>query len=245
MKLPALTLGLALSGMARCETVPPDMTTSPHPRAAAAAARVQPALRRDLASAGMEFGAPVFLRAFKEERELELFVLQRGTATFKLFRVYPIVAASGTLGPKLAEGDGQVPEGFYAVPPAAMNPNSSYHLSFNIGYPNAYDRSHRRTGSLIMIHGNQVSIGCLAMTDGKIEEIYTLCAAAHAGGQKFFHVHIFPFRMTGGRMDKAAGSEWEPFWENLKEGHEWFEKHRFPPDATVRNGRYHFHEAAR
>jgi murein L,D-transpeptidase YafK len=193
----------------------------------------------------MEFGAPVFLRAFKEERVLELFALHRATGTFKLFRSYPIAAASGTLGPKLAEGDGQVPEGFYAVPPSAMNPDSRYHLAINIGYPNAYDRSHRRTGSLIMIHGNRVSIGCLAMTDEKIEEIYTLCAAAHAGGQPFFRVHVFPFRMTGGRMGKAAGSEWEAFWENLKQGHDWFETHRVPPDATVRDGRYHFREAAR
>ena len=233
-------LSLALCAMASGETIPPDMTRSPHPRAAAAASRVQPALVRDLKAAGLEFGAPVFLRAFKEERLLELFLQNRETGKFTLFRSYPVAAASGTLGPKLAEGDGQVPEGFYHVPPSAMKPDSRYHLAFNIGYPNAFDRALHRTGSHIMIHGNRVSIGCLAMTDSKIEEIYTLCAAAHAGGQKFFRVHIFPFRMTEVRMKQAAGSEWEEFWENLKQGYDWFENHRVPPDASVNGGTYRF-----
>jgi murein L,D-transpeptidase YafK len=242
MKLAALFP--ALCAMACGETTPPDMTRSPHPRAAAAASRVQPTLMRDLQAAGLDFGAPVFLRAFKEERVLELFVKHRCTGKFTLFRSYPVAAASGTLGPKLAEGDGQVPEGFYAVPPSAMNPNSKYHLSFNIGYPNAFDRAHGRTGSHIMIHGNRVSIGCLAMTDPKIEEIYTLCAAAHAGRQRFFRVHIFPFRMTEARMKQAAGSEWEDFWKNLKEGYDWFEKRRIPPDASVNGGKYRFRGTA-
>lgn len=211
-----------------------------HPRAAAAAARVRPALERDLAAAGLRFGDPVFIRAFKEERRLELFVRNRGTGKFDLFRTYVIAAASGKPGPKLAEGDGQVPEGFYYVPSSAMKPDSAYHLAFNIGYPNSYDRAQGWTGSAIMIHGNRVSIGCLAMTDEKIGEIYTLCAAAHTGGQRFFRVHLFPFRMTGDRMKQAAGCEWHEFWRNLKEGHDWFERHRVPPDVTVRGGRYHF-----
>jgi murein L,D-transpeptidase YafK len=213
-----------------------------HPRAVAAAARVRPALERDLAVAGLRFGDPVFIRAFKEERRLELFVRNRGTGKFDLFRSYVIAAASGNPGPKLAEGDGQVPEGLYHVPPSAMKPDSTYHLAFNIGYPNSHDRARGWTGSLIMIHGNRVSIGCLAMTDEKIEEIYTLCAAAHAGGQEFFRVHLFPFRMTGERMRKTAGSEWHDFWMNLREGYDHFEKTRIPPDVTVRRGRYHFSE---
>ena len=100
------------------------------------------------------------------------------------------------------------------------------------------------TGSLIMIHGNRVSVGCLAMTDPKIEEIYTLCAAAHAGGQPFFRVHIFPFRMTDARMKRAAASKWIDFWENLKQGHDWFEQHGVPPDAGVEGARYRFAAAA-
>jgi murein L,D-transpeptidase YafK len=190
----------------------------------------------------LQFGAPVFIRAFKEERRLELFIQQSDSRKFVLFRTYPIVAASGTLGPKLAEGDGQVPEGFYSVPPSAMKPDSRYHLAFNIGYPNAYDRFHGRTGTAIMVHGNCVSIGCLAMTDEKIEEIFTLCAAAHDHGQKSFNVHIFPFRMTDERMKKAAGSEWLTFWRNLKEGYDCFEKTRVPPQIGMRGGRYESRE---
>ncbi len=238
MKLLALALGIALSGSAAAQS----MKNPPHPRAAAASASVRPALERDLTAAGLRFGDPVFLRAFKEERQLELFVQNRRSGIFDLFRTYPIAAASGTLGPKLAEGDGQVPEGFYAVPPSSMKPDSRYHLAFNIGYPNAFDRSLGRTGSLIMVHGNQVSIGCLAMTDKKIEEIYTLASAAHEGGQRSIPIHIFPFRMTEARMQKAAGSAWFAFWTNLKQGHDWFEKHRIPPNATVRNGLYVFRD---
>ncbi len=240
MKPFALILGIGIAAVGLCQAIPSAMKTSTHPRAVAAAARVRPALERDLTQAGLEFGAPVFLRAFKQERLLELFVLNRRSGTFQLFRSYRIAAASGRLGPKLAEGDSQVPEGFYHVPPSAMKPDSQYHLAFNIGFPNTHDRALGRSGSLIMVHGNQVSIGCLAMTDEKIEEIYTLCSAAHAGGQPFFRIHIFPFRMTDERLQQAAGSEWHAFWQNLKQGYDWFEKHHLPPDVTVHDGTYRF-----
>lgn len=215
-----------------------------HPRAAAAAAKLRPALVRDLTAAGLSFGDPVFIRAFKEERRLELFVQKQSSGKFELFRTYVIAAASGKLGPKLAEGDNQVPEGFYFVPPSAMKPDSNYHLAFNIGYPNSYDAALGRTGGLIMIHGSRFSIGCLAMTDDKIEEIFTLCAAANAGGQKFFRVHIFPFRMTEKRMEAAADSEWLSFWKNLKDGYDSFERTQVPPDVTVRDAKYHFSDAS-
>lgn len=209
-------------------------------RAAAARARVMLGLRRDLSELGMEVGAPVFLRAFKEERVLEVFVQSKADGKYYMFRSYPIAAASGKLGPKLAEGDGQVPEGFYYVTKAAMNPNSTYHLAFNIGFPNAYDRAHGRTGSFIMVHGNRLSIGCLAMTDEKIEEIYTLCDAALENGQPFFRVHVFPFRMTDERMARARSGEWEDFWKNLQQGYDWFEQKRVPPDVGVEEGKYIF-----
>lgn len=231
---------LLVPGVVACEQSKCPMSSPRNPRAAAAEARVRPALERDLKTTGLEFGAPVFIRAFKEERQLELFIQSRASGKFELFRSYPIAAASGTLGPKLTEGDSQVPEGFYFVPPSAMKPDSRYHLAFNIGYPNEYDQSLDHTGSAIMIHGNRVSIGCLAMTDEKIEEIFTLCAAAHANGQKFFRVHIFPFRMTADRMAKASDSEWEGFWRNLQEGYDRFEKTRIPPEITVKGGRYQF-----
>ena len=147
---------------------------------------------------------------------------------------------SGTLGPKLAEGDCQAPEGFYFVANRHLNPRSTYHLSFNLGFPNAYDLAHGRTGSHLMVHGSDMSIGCFAMTDPGIEEIYTLCAAALAKGQPFFRVHIFPFRMNEERMTKAAGDPWEEFWKNLKEGHDLFERNHVPPEVNVQDKRYVF-----
>jgi murein L,D-transpeptidase YafK len=209
-------------------------------RAAQAADNVRPTLERDLAAAGLHFGDPVFIRAFKRERQLELYVRNRVTEKYDLFRTYKIAGMSGNSGPKLAEGDGQVPEGFYFVPPRAMNPNSQYHLSFNIGYPNDFDRAHQRTGSAIMVHGNRISIGCLAMTDEKIEEIYTLCSAAHDGGQPYFRIHIFPARMTVEWMQKVAGNVNEEFWKNLKEGYDLFEKNGTPPEVSVVDRCYRF-----
>lgn len=239
-----LTL-LGLLSLASCEEKQPtpviDHSIPAGPqRAAAAAANVSPALKRDLTAKGLEFGAPVYLRAFKEERVLELFVQNRTTGKYGLFRSYHIAGTSGGPGPKLSEGDGQVPEGFYFVPPAAMKPDSQYHLAFNIGYPNSYDSALGRTGNAIMIHGNSISIGCLAMTDEKIEEIYTLCAAAHQGGQAFFRVHIFPFRMTEEAMNASSDSPHVEFWKNLKEGFDLFEGTQIPPNATVAGGRYRF-----
>ena len=245
---PALVICfLSLISLASCQekkkpTSPVIDYTIPSgaPRAAAAAANVRPVLEPDLTASGLKFGDPVFIRAFKDQNQLELFVRNRTTGKFDLFRTYPIAAASGTLGPKLVEGDGQVPEGFYFVTPAAMKPDSQFHLSFNIGFPNEYDRAHGRTGSVIMVHGNQLSVGCLAMTDEKIEEIYTLCAAALQGGQAGFRVHIFPFRMTEEAMAEAAGNSNEDFWKNLREGYDFFEKNHVPPEVSVVDTRYQF-----
>jgi murein L,D-transpeptidase YafK len=171
---------------------------------------------------------------------LELWIRHRGSEKYEHFRTWAVAARSGEPGPKLAEGDNQVPEGFYFVPASGMKPDSVFHLAFNIGYPNAYDRHHGRTGSFIMIHGNRVSIGCLAMTDAKIEEIYTLCDAALKGGQQFFRVHLFPFRMTDERLARETGNEWFDFWSNLKEGHDHFERTKVPPEVEVEAGRYRF-----
>lgn len=223
-------------------TVPTDsVEILPGPeRAAAAKARVISQLDKDLAEKNLHFGDPVFLRAFKDERLLELWMRRRETGKYELFRSWPIAGASGQLGPKLAEGDSQVPEGFYVVTPERMKPDSQFHLAFNIGYPNAYDRANGRTGTYIMIHGNECSIGCLAMTDARIEEIYTLCDAALKNGQPFFRVHVFPFRMTEERMASVRGQTWEDFWKNLKEGHDLFERNKVPPEVEVEGLRYIF-----
>ena len=209
-------------------------------RARKAAERVRPNLTRDLAAQGLRFGDPVFLRILKEERSLELWVREPNRKTFRRFRTYRIAAMSGKLGPKQREGDRQAPEGFYFVAPAQMNPRSRFHLSFDIGYPNEFDRAHGRDGTFIMVHGNRVSIGCFAMTDKKIEEIYTLCDAALTNGQRFFRVHVFPFRMTRERMAEARQSRWHSFWKNLKEGYDAFEKTRVPPNVEVEARRYVF-----
>jgi len=243
VKFPAIRVFLLLVWSLSCEKQQDKMDTPPLPRAEAAAARVRPALEVALAEKNLRFGNKVFIRAFKEEKMLELFIENPSTKRFERFRTYPIAAASGMLGPKLAEGDRQVPEGFYAVPPSAMNPNSRFHLAFNIGYPNALDRSLKRSGSAIMIHGDRVSIGCLAMTDESIEEIYTLCEAAHHGGQDAFAVHIFPFRMTTQRLETEKSSRWHAHWSNLKEGYDHFEKNQRTPIISAKDGRYHFEPA--
>ncbi|MFC1657215.1 L,D-transpeptidase family protein [Candidatus Moduliflexota bacterium] len=207
-------------------------------RSRTAISRVRPSLEAELSGRGMEYGSGIYLRIFKKSRELELWIEKGGT--FELFRTYPVCSYSGKLGPKVKTGDRQSPEGFYHIRPKSMNPYSRFHLSLNIGYPNAYDRAHGRTGSALMVHGNCVSIGCYATTDRKTEEIYALADAALGGGQEFFRVHIFPFRMAEGNMNKYEKSKWYTFWENLSEGYDNFEKEKRPPDVTVRGKKYHF-----
>jgi len=118
----------------------------------------------------MEKESPVLVRIFKEESELEVWKQDR-TGRFALLKTYPICRWSGELGPKIKQGDRQAPEGFYTITPGQMNPNSAYYLSFNMGYPNAFDRAHGRTGAQVMVHGDCSSRGCYAMTDDQISEI--------------------------------------------------------------------------
>jgi len=212
-------------------------------RARKAAARVSPILNDLFANQGSTLGSPVFVRILKEERVLELYG-QIPAGPFKLLKSYPICTYSGTLGPKLQEGDNQSPEGFYFVTPDRLNPLSSFHLSFNIGFPNAYDRAHGRTGSFLMVHGSCVSIGCYAMTDAGIEEIYTSVAAALAAGQPIVRVHIFPFALTDDKLAQYVNHPWHDFWTNLKEGYDYFEHNRRPPNVEVVNRRYVFNTAS-
>jgi murein L,D-transpeptidase YafK len=189
-----------------------------------------------LAGQGLALGAPVLIRIFKREFELELW-MQRG-GRFHRFAVYPICRWSGGLGPKLAEGDWQAPEGFYTVDAKALNPASRWHRAFNLGFPNALDRAHGRTGSYLMVHGGCASIGCYAMTNAVIDEIWRVVTAALKGGQRRFHVHIFPFRMTEDNLARRSGARWAAFWRDLKAGHDAFEATQLPPAISVCNGRY-------
>lgn len=202
--------------------------------------RMTPRLTKELNAQDLKLGSPVFVRIFKESRELELWVEHLPSHTFRHFKTWPIAAMSGKPGPKKAEGDLQAPEGFYYVPRSRMKPDSRFHLAFNLGYPNTYDQAHSRTGSFLMVHGNRVSIGCFAMTNPGIEEIYTLCRVAQKQGQTFFRVHSFPFRMTPKRLAREQRSPHHAFWLNLREGYDWFEKYRTPPEVSVKDKAYHF-----
>lgn len=188
----------------------------------------------------LEAGTEAFIRIFKKESELELWIKAPDAARFELDRTFPICRWSGELGPKLREGDGQSPEGFYKIQLGSLNPNSSYHLSFNLGFPNAYDRANGRTGSYLMVHGACVSIGCYAMTDDGIEQIYGAVETVLNGGQDSLSIHIFPFRMTDAAMAEHAEEEWFSFWLNLKQGYDLFELSQLPPKVSVDQKRYLF-----
>ncbi len=200
--------------------------------------RVAPRLSKAIKRKGATLGDPVFIRIFKKEKQLEIWFRQG--LSYIMFKSYTICRFSGGLGPKLREGDKQSPEGFYTVGTSQLNPNSSYHLSFNLGFPNEYDRSHHRTGSLLMIHGRCSSIGCFAMTDFRMDEIYAVVESAIIAGQHQVPVHIFPFKMTRANMALHKNSKWIHFWRNIKEGYDYFEGHHTPPLVTVQNKRYQF-----
>jgi len=189
-----------------------------------------------LTGKGLIMGAPIFIRIFKAESELELW-MKKGDR-FVLFQTYPICRWSGLLGPKLREGDRQSPEGFYSVEKRQLNPRSRWHRSFNVGYPNKFDRSFDRTGSLIMVHGGCSSIGCFAVTNEAISEIWKIINASFAGGQKRFQVHTFPFRMTARNMAAHENSRWFDFWRNLKTGYDQFAYDHRPPEISHCNGHY-------
>lgn len=183
-------------------------------------------------------GKPVYLRIFKQEHILELWYQDR--STYKLYKTFDICTWAGSLGPKLKEGDGQSPEGFYSISTKQLKPDSKYHRAFNLGFPNTYDKAHKRTGSYLMVHGGCVSIGCYAMTDPVIDQIYTLVEAALNNGQKTFSTHIFPFKMTNRNMDKYKHHQWINFWRNLKEGYDFFEKSKVPPKVKIVTRQYIF-----
>lgn len=191
-----------------------------------------------LAASGLKLGEPVLIRIYKRDFELEVWMQSGGV--FHRFATYPICRWSGYLGPKLREGDGQAPEGFYTVDASALNPNSNYHRSFNVGYPNAFDRAKGRTGSLIMVHGDCRSIGCFAMTNAQIGEIWKIVTAALGAGQKRFQVQIYPFRMSDRALAAHADDFNAAFWRDLKMGSDLFEKSFLPPKVSVCGGRYRF-----
>jgi murein L,D-transpeptidase YafK len=196
-------------------------------------------LINDIAAKEMDPQSPILVRLFKQEAELEVWK-QDKSGRFALLTTYPICRWSGDLGPKTKEGDRQAPEGFYNITPAQMNPESQFYLSFNMGYPNAYDRSHGRTGAHLMVHGDCSSRGCYAMTDEQMSEIYALGRESFFGGQRSFQVQAYPFRMTAQNMAKHRNNPNMPFWKMLKQGNDHFEVTQLEPKVDVCEQRYVF-----
>jgi murein L,D-transpeptidase YafK len=197
------------------------------------------ALAAEIGKRKMPQKSPILIRIFKEESELEVWK-QDSRGKFALLKTYPICRWSGDLGPKIREGDGQAPEGFYTVTPGQMRPNSNYYLAFDLGFPNVYDKANDRTGSFLMVHGNCASVGCYAMTDEQIQEIYALGRDAFLSGQKAFQVQAYPFRMTPLNMALHRNNPNMPFWRMLKEGNDHFEATRVEPHVDVCEKRYVF-----
>jgi murein L,D-transpeptidase YafK len=200
---------------------------------------VPPKLLAAMVEKDMDLQSPILIRLFKQEAELEIWKQDR-SGKFALLKTYPICRWSGDLGPKTREGDRQAPEGFYSITPAQMNPQSAYYLSFNTGYPNAYDRSLGHTGSELMVHGDCSSRGCYAMTDEQIAEIYAMGRESFFGGQKAFQFEAFPFHMTPLNMAKHRNNPNMAFWKMIKEGYDHFEITRQEPKVDFCEKHYVF-----
>ena len=192
-----------------------------------------------LGQKGMPKESPILVRIFKEESELEVWK-QDTTGRFEMLKVYPICRWSGELGPKVREGDRQAPEGFYTITPALMNPNSSYYLAINTGFPNTYDKANGRSGAFLMIHGDCSSRGCYAMTDEQIGEIYSLARESFLGGQQSFQIQAYPFRMTAANLARHRTNPNMPFWRMIKEGNDHFEVTHMEPKVDVCDHHYVF-----
>jgi hypothetical protein len=219
-----------------------SLTDPPLQRIAEAEAAKRDVVKKLFADAGVSFPpAQLLLRAFKEDKRLEMWAASRAGAPLTRVATYEICMASGKLGPKRRQGDLQVPEGFYVL--NEYNPASSFHLAMQVSYPNLSDRilgDKKDPGNEIMIHGRCASIGCLAMSDERIQEIWIAAAALRwAGG--VVHVHIFPARDMAALIASPEYAEHHAFWENLREGYDLFEqKHLLFTPRVDADGRYRF-----
>lgn len=226
-----LVLILALLGGSALSEIPDSR------RSKAAFERTAPRLLTELGAQNHQLGAPIFIQITKVPAELSVY-LQSEDGSYEHFRTYPICAYSGGLGPKKREGDGKSPEGFYFVRPSQLNPASSYHLSFNLGFPNKFDQAQGYSGSFLMVHGSCVSIGCYAMTDPAIEEIWTLMVSAFEHGQREIPVHIFPYKMNWPVRAALPNHDDRQFWRSLIPAWTAFAATRIPPEISVAGGQY-------
>jgi murein L,D-transpeptidase YafK len=164
----------------------------------------------------------LFLRGFKKEQVLEVWVKEKGKEEFVLLHTYEICTTSGMLGPKRKEGDLQIPEGVYHI--NHFNPQSNFYLSLGLNYPNASDKilSHAtKPGGSIYIHGNCVTIGCIPITDERIKELYVLAVEARNNGQEKIPVHVFPTKLDNGTVEKliaehSPNEKIQSFWKNME-----------------------------
>jgi murein L,D-transpeptidase YafK len=205
---------------------------------AKATKELPPALLSLLRQKKMPKHSPILVRIFKEEAELEVWK-QDSSGHFQLLKTFPVCRWSGDLGPKLHQGDRQAPEGFYTVTPELMNPNSNYYLAINTGFPNSFDKANNRNGSLLMIHGDCSSMGCYAMTDEQISEIYALARDALLG-RPSFQVQAYPFRLTPANLARHRTHPQLAFWKMLKIGNDHFEATHLEPKVDVCDRRYVF-----
>ena len=183
--------------------------------------------------------SPTLIRTYKKEAELEIWKM-KSNGEYALLKTYPMCRWSGQLGPKKREGDMQVPEGFYSIAPGQMNPNSHYYLAFNVGYPNAYDRSYGRGGGNVMVHGVCSSAGCFSMTDEQVADIYAIARESFEGGQREIQLQSYPFHMTAQNMAKFRLDPNIDFWKNLKDGSDHFEVAKTEPSVLVCGKHYVF-----
>ena len=178
----------------------------------------------------------IYMRAFKHEKLVEVWLKNTGDLKYKLFRTYDICASSGDLGPKRKEGDGQVPEGFYKID--LFNPTSEYYLSMRINYPNASDvilKEGLSPGGAIMMHGDCVTIGCLPMTDEKIKELYVLCLEARNRNTPVY-IDIYPAKFTPENLkmlEEGYHKNKMSFWKTLKLGYDYFETNKWLPKINI------------
>ncbi len=193
---------------------------------------------------GMTKEAPILIRSYKQESELEIWK-RASDGKYALLKSFPMCRWSGQLGPKMREGDRQVPEGFYTLTPGQLNPNSSYYVAMNVGYPNALDKAYGRTGGLIMVHGACSSAGCMSMTDEQIAEIYALTREAFTGGQQQVQIQSMPFRMTPKNLAKFRADPNIAFWKNIKEGSDHFDVTKQEPKVAVCGKKYVFNATSK
>ena len=212
-----------------------------------AASRMEDSLKKQFEKQNLTWPPQaMYLRSFKFDRQLEIWVKSNAKEPYKLFKTYKVCQQSGSTGPKRVEGDYQVPEGFYYI--NEFNPNSNYHLSLGLNYPNASDRilsDANRPGSAIYIHGNCVSTGCIPITDAPIEELYFLASNVRNQGQEFIPVHVFPVKYNVKKsMDFLENSMkdnayLQHFNRNIKEVFDYFEtKKELPIILVNRKGDY-------